>query len=369
MILYSVNREDLADVSIIEAFSEVTWTRRLYETASATLVLEANQIGSTPVEKGRLLYVPDGRRAYMIEQVHRGYAADDQGNEVETVSFTGREAGGMLAERIVLPPSGASHDVQTAVVAETAMKHYVNLHAGPGATVARRLPGLVIAPDLARGVAVDYEARFQPVTEVLGDIGLVTSMGWEVIFDIETGTFTFDVIEGQDLTGAVFLDPEFDTAAGLEWLTSDLGKKNWGLGAGQGEGAARETVEAFLGAVEPTGWDRRELFVDANDIAVGAGGLDTRTQAKLLETMTEDALEVTVNPGGRFQYGVDFDLGDLVTARHRLWGIHASARIVGVTQSAKSSGGGTPTTTIEVGRLFPTIASQTRRGSGGSSRR
>lgn len=345
-------------MGIVEAYEKVEWSRRLFEPAAMKLDLGA---GSTPVEKGRLLYFPHSTQVFLIEQVHRV-------QEPEKVTALGREVGGMFEDRIVLPPSGFSHDIQAGIVAETALKHYVDLHAGPGADLARRIPGLVIGPDLARGPAVTYEARFQKVSEVLADIGRPTGVGWEITFDLESAVFTFDTIHGVDRTLTAFVDVEFETALGLEWLTSDLNRKGWGLVAGRGEGTLRATVETWVGASEPSGFDRHELFIDANDIE-DADALEGRGQAKLLETLTEDAFEVTVNPFGSFRFERDYDLGDLVTVRHREWGVEAAAQVVGVTQGVSSAQGGAPTTTIEVGRLFPTVRSRTRPPDNGSARK
>lgn len=368
MLLYVITPGDPDDVSVIEEYQKVEWTRRLYVPSGMVLDIDAVQLGTTPLEKGRFVYVPEGGRAYMIEQIHRTYATNDRGEETESITALGREVGGMFEERIIVPPGGSSHDVQTAVTAEAALKHYVSNHAGPTATAARQVPGLTMAPNLGRGPTVTYEARFQSVAEVLSDLGVTSEIGWEVTFDLATGGFVFDVIEGTDRTGEVFLDPEFETAAGMEWLTSDLGRKNWGLIAGQGEGASRDADTTWVGASEPAGFDRRETFIDANDLPAGSA-LDARGQAKLLETLTEDAYEVTVHPGGAFQYGDDFDLGDVVSVRHREWGILAAARIVGVTQAVASAGSGRLATTIGVGRLFPTLPGRARGTSNGSSRR
>lgn len=362
MELYVLDPLTLEPLGILEAYASVKWTRRLFEVGSLDLRFEATQ--AVPlVQRGRFLYVPETNHVYRLEQVHR---IEDPDFEGETMEVQGRDVGGFFASRIVLPPEGASHDVQADTPAETALKHYADLHGGPGAALARRIPGLVIAPDTAEGPLITYEARFQTVAEVLADIGRTTGVGWDVVYDLETHAFTFEAIPGEDRTATVFVDVEFETSLGLEWLTSDLSKRNWGLVAGQGEGVLRAIEEVFIGAVEPEGFDRFELFIDANDIDDPASLAD-RGRAKLLETLTEDAFEVKVNPYGSFQYGRDYFLGDLVTVRSREWGIEAQAQVVG--DETASQAGGASATTISMGRLFPTLRSRTRPPDNGSARK
>lgn len=356
---------DLEPVGVLDAFSKASWTRRLFEFGTLDLTIDGPSPDAPVIAKGQFVYVPSTAHLYRVEQVHRVKAQEDS---PEQVNALGRDVGGMFASRIVIPPPGLSHDVQAAVPAETAMKHYADLHGGPGAALARRIPGLVIAPDTGAGPDVSYEARFQAVAEVLADLGRLSGVGWEVVFDLETSVFTFESLPGVDRSGEVFVDVEFETSLALEWLTSDLNRKSWGLVAGQGEGALRATEEVWVDPGEPQGFDRHELFIDANDVA-DPTALADRGRAKLLETLTEDAFEVTVNPYGSFRFGQDYFLGDLVAIRDRAWGIDSAAQVVGVSEEVSSGGGGVAATTIEIGRLFPTLRSRLRPPDNGSARK
>ena len=100
--------------------------------------------------------------------------------------------------------------------------------------------------------------------------------------------------------------------------------------AGQGEAADREIVEVGTAA----GWDRREVFVDARDLDA-TDALIARGGEKLAEVGETTTLEVEYIPTPTYRYGIDFDLGDIVSAEYP--GIATmEARIVTVTEQYPS---------------------------------
>src|SRR5699024_9622830 len=58
---------------------------------------------------------------------------------------------------------------------------------------------------------------------------------------------------------------------------------------------------------------------------------DTQAQWKLNELKPLENFDVKVNDGQIFKYGVDYELGDIVTVRNIDWGIEADLEIVSVT--------------------------------------
>lgn len=91
----------------------------------------------------------------------------------------------------------------------------------------------------------------------------------------------------------------------------------------------------------PTGFHRRELWVDARDLQSGEGedaltpeeyqaALATRGREKLAEARTAQSFSVTVrtvNP--TFELGRDFFLGDTITVTDERLGASASAVVTG----------------------------------------
>jgi len=346
-------------VAILDSFISMDWTRPYYTAGKFTLTVDPSNPAAVELVKGRIILPPDSNICYIIEQVLR---EDDGSKSQQLLTASGRDLGGFFEERLALPTTGLDYDAQLAVHAETAMKHYVNLNAGPGAVSQRQIPGLTIAADAARGATVNVQARYQLLSDILFQIGQTAGMGWQVLYN--GGTFLFDVIPGVDRHASVFFDAAFDTTDTQSWLTSDVGTKSFDYVAGQGVGAARTIVTRFTGGAEPTGFARRELFTDARDLS-DTTAMQTRGDANLAALAVADRFEATIPTGSSFKYRVDWDLGDLVTIRNKWWNLQQTVRIVGV-ELKLEAGGTSPIATITLGRPFPTLTDAVSGSSGDS---
>jgi microcystin-dependent protein len=113
---------------------------------------------------------------------------------------------------------------------------------------------------------------------------------------------------------------------------------------------------------EPSGFDRREAFLDARDVELGETTvLAQRGDAYLAATGTETSLEADVHQYGGFRYREHWNVGDVVTVRNAERALSYPARIVEVTKSFERSAAA-PTVTAVLGRPFPTFASQASAG-------
>lgn len=350
-------------LSIIEDYNRLEWTRDYYKPGSFRLDVNFNLGSSKQIQKGNLVapqeqdvtgFDPDA--VYLIEQIERNI--DENGKQGEIFNVSGRSVGGIFEERLILPASGQEFDTRTGP-AETVMKGYVNANVGPGAAATRKLTNLTIASDLGRGSSVTYQGRYQTVAQMLEELALISGVGWEVTYD-SMGQFQFDVIPGVDRTVSsgtpVFFDVGFDTIRSLKWLQSDIQTKSFAYVGGKGEGVTRPIVTTFTGGTEPQGFDRREIWVDAQDLD-NTTALQDKGRAELADKDAEDVVEVEVHWYGSFRYRRDWDLGDTVTVRRDAWGLLVEARIIGVTNTS-SSGQSHMDTTVHLSNPWPTLVSR-----------
>ncbi len=357
-VLDPVTRATLGLVD--QSWERLSYVRRYTAMDTFELVIKRTRLWASELAVKRLLYLPDeGDLVFLIEQI-ASVAEGSTRNDEMTV--TGRSLEGIaMAERLVEPAAGESHDRQTGVAAETAIKHYVRAHAADLAVPARQVPGLVVAPDTARGPTVTVNGRYQSVLDLVREIGLLAGLGWEITYDAATDDFRFDVTDGVDRTAFVYFDFAFETLERWEELTSVIDAKTVALVAGQGEGTARDLVTRWSGT-EPTGFDRREAFLDARDVELGETTvLAQRGDAFLAATGVETSLEADVHQYGGFRYREHWDVGDVVTIRNAERGLAYGARIVEV-EKAFDRSAAAPTITATLGRPFPTLASQTSAG-------
>lgn len=194
--------------------------------------------------------------------------------------------------------------------AESALKSMVSDNLGPTAHASRRQAGFTIAPDLGRGAAITDEVRFTPASELLA--------GWSVVGGIiptcrvSNGALVFDVYVPQDLTRSIVFSLARKNAVRVR-RNERAPELTFEWVGGQGDGVARTFVSGGDAAAEARWGFRREILRDrrdTNDLAVMnqqlAEDLATKAAALSLEV---DPLDL--EPA---QFGVDYQLGDIVTA-------------------------------------------------------
>lgn len=234
-----------------------------------------------------------------------------------SVTFSGRDDARVLDDRITYPVPGSAWATQGASeydarsgAAETVIKGYVNANAGPGALVARRHPGLTLAPDLARGSTVTEQTRFEDLLELCQRLATAGGLGFAII-QVGTG-LVFDV-NVPVLRDGILLAPEAGTVRGITSSRS-APTMTRALVAAKGEGVARITQEVSTAAsvaAEGLYVRRVERLVDRRD----TDETDIITQAgeeALVDGAATGTLGVTAQDTEAVRYGRDYALGDLV---------------------------------------------------------
>jgi hypothetical protein len=211
-----------------------------------------------------------------------------------------------------------------------------------------RACGLALGASAGLSEAVSSQVTGGSVLEaflaVLGAVGL----GWRVDSDFSLRFYKgVDRRAGQaGLVGV--LSDSADTIENVVF-TGDIERfYNVAVVAGEGEGTARVWASAWLSDEEPTGTDRRELFVDARDLSSvyqieGDGTeytytpeeylelLKARGREKLAEALFESKFTADVI-NGNMTYGEDYNLGDIMPVKLVKYGVSFSARVVSATR-------------------------------------
>lgn len=207
------------------------------------------------------------------------------------------------------PYGGAEHDVRTGP-AETVIRQYVDLNAGPGATAPRRVPALVLAPNEGRGAAVTGRARFNNLMELVAFLALAGG-GLGVRITQKGTDLEFAVYEPADRTAAVRFKPSLGNLRAFE-RTRKAPAATYVYVGGGGDGAARTFVEGgdAAGIIQH---GRIETFRDRRD-TTDAAELAQQVQTSLEELGPEDTLELTPIDIAELAFGTHYGLGDRVTA-------------------------------------------------------
>lgn len=130
---------------------------------------------------------------------------------------------------------------------------------------------------------------------------------------------------------------------------STEGAKNYAIVFGQGEGANRTYTTVDMTG----GQDRRELVVDAKDLQMDDGEttenylkrLESRGIGKLLEH--QNVFSCSFVPSGN-DFGVRYDLGDVLTVNLGEYGLKLKSRVAKFTQKSQKN---KTETIVEVGKI------------------
>ncbi len=130
---------------------------------------------------------------------------------------------------------------------------------------------------------------------------------------------------------------------------STEGTKNYAIVFGQGEGESRTRTTVDM----TDGQDRRELVVDAKDLQMDDGEttedylkrLESRGIEKLLEH--QNVFSCSFIPNGK-DFGVKYNLGDVLTVHLSEYGLKLKARVAKFTQKSQKN---KTETTVEVGKI------------------
>ena len=318
----------------VDNYLSFTFSRRYHLPGEFQLVLNRKVQNADKLQINNLIMLGADKYKTAIIR-HREIKSDERGGEVLTVR--GYTLGVITSQRIIIPPVGEAQDIQEGD-GETVMKHYVQRNCKDISGM--EFPDLIIAPTKNRGPEIRWQSRYKNLCDELEQISRLTNLGWYIYPDFNLKKWIFDIYNGRDFSVSqninppVIFSPEFDNIKSQEFIDSLIGFGNYAIVAGQGEGAKREIV--MLGSKD-TGLDKHVIFVDARDIE-NPVDLPARGEAKLAGHKRVLSFQSEVLPTGPFQYGKDWDVGDIVTVQNKDWGIAMDVRIAEVEEVYEASG-------------------------------
>lgn len=194
---------------------------------------------------------------------------------------------------------------------------------------ADKIPLLEVAGGIGDRTEITFQATYKNVLTYLSKLARYSEVGFRVVPDFKLKKMTFETYKGVDRTRRQGKNPRVIFSEGYNNLNrakhtySDETYKTRIVVGGAGEGAERAYVVVGGGS----GFDLREGFLDAKDInkddfptnaeymeALRVRGRETLNQNAVFENF-EAEVEADVN----FVYGVDYDLGDIVTVDKKKW--------------------------------------------------
>lgn len=240
--------------------------------------------------------------------------------DADTVTLTFESDLIRLWERNVYPdPAHAwgsqttDYDVRTGAH-ETSLLAYINLNAGPGALVARRIAGLAVPTSLGRGSTTPITARFDVLGRLVSDYAIADGLTFDVL---QSGSaLNVTVTAAPDLSATARYGTSHSGGPGLlgdgARVTLTKPDVTTALVAGGGIGVSRVLRERTDTAAE-SAWGRRsEQLVDQNGTS-NTTELDKAGDDALAAGAQPVAVEAPINDAPDLRLGTDVPLGSLVT--------------------------------------------------------
>lgn len=297
--------EDFVKIDVIRRFRDVSSWSIEAPLTDASLALSQPGAAIVIQRVGTLISGP-------MQVTERSWAHD-----VDNLILSGVSDDSLLWDRIVYPasPSGTSGTVFSAAaydaltdVAETVMKHFVEANCSVTGFdgTDRVVPGLVMGPDLGRGLSVVGSGRFQSVGQMCQDLAIAGGVGFDVV------DLVFDVYVPVDRTDDILFSQEIGNLYGFDYSNTAPTATHFVI-AGGGEDVARTFLLGGDDAAAAT-WNRRiELFVDRRD-TTDSTQLAQELATRQADNAAKTVLELKPVDVDGMTYGVDYNLGDLATA-------------------------------------------------------
>lgn len=268
----------------------------------------------------------------------------------DSVKICGYDLRFFLKSRLVIPPFIYSSD-PTALESydrvkgsgEYVMKYYVKNHIVSPIDVERKIPNVLLADNLDRGLpSMAWQAKFTTVEDTLTSISEYTKLGYDIVFNPADKTFTFDVYEGMDKTrgqrenSPVIFSLKNKTLSSSEYTNDYLDAINCVYVGGGGE-----EEEQYVQKMKADTYDEDVLRVEqyTNCASDDVDEIDDVGLAFLEENKNKETIEGDVN--SKYKYREDWDLGDYVTLRVDALGqtLYLDKQIVSVTETYQHSTG------------------------------
>jgi len=258
-------------------------------------------------------------------------------NGQEYIEVYCEDAVTLLQRRVTAFYAGSSQVLKSAVAADDLLKTIVSNNMGSaaadyaGANTARQLSTALFAiqANLTQGALVSKDFAWRNMLPVLQEIAQSsTQAGTYLAFDVVAivgGTFefrTYTVQRGVDHrwpsgSNPVILDSQLGNLANITQTDDYTQGVSFVYCAGQGQDSARVVQTATNDAIAGLSpYGRFEDFQDARQSSAAAGVL-SEAKANLWDMRPKLTFEAQLVQTPGMQYGVQYNFGDMVTARYR----------------------------------------------------
>lgn len=308
---------DLYRKGQIENQTSLIWTRKFYEPGNFELHAPITDENLELLQPGNIIGKKGSDEAGIVEDIEK--EESDIKNEI---TVKGRFLSSYMDRRLIKKTVNYSGYI------EVAMRQLYS--------------GAVPLPLVELGTLNGFQERaeFQVTMKNLltyeSKLSRAGAIGFRFRPDFKNRKIIFETYKGKDRTftqhenSRVIFSENYNNLNNAIYRYNNQNLRTFAIVGGQGEGEARTYYELGGGS----GYDLREVFVDAKDInpegmtaASYKAALLQRAQETLNSAIASETLECETEAAINFTYKEDYDLGDIVTVRKNKWNLYMNQRI------------------------------------------
>jgi hypothetical protein len=304
---------------ISENQTSFVWTRKFFEPGEFRIYLPLTDDNLRIYQLGNLVTYRGANEAGVIEDLILRNTSTER-----VIIAEGRFLASYMDRRLVRPTLNFSGKV------EVAMRKML--------TDAVPIPLVELGELNGFDETIEFQATYKNLLTMEERLSQGYNIGFRFRPDFTEKKIYFETYKGLDKsrnqTDRAFVEfsDMFDNLNSVENRQNNQLLKTVGYVGGEGEGSERTYI--IVGDDSLTGLERRELFIDAKDIASEdltqeeyLAALNTRGLEKMNEHVFSNSYETSTIPSGNFEYKKDYDLGDIVTIKNSNWGLNTTQRI------------------------------------------
>lgn len=312
-------------VGILENQTSLLWTPKYYETGTFEL--------HAPITADNLAILRRGNLVTMAGKPDAGIIEDLKLSETpikNELIAQGRFLTGYFYRRLV------RGSVAVSSTAEKAMYDLIK-----GATA---IPLLEIGDPNGFAGNVSGVITWANLGKILPKLARAANVGYRVRPDFNEKKLYFETYIGTDRSveqaenNRVIFSENYDNISRAEYHTIDQDYYN--VAYVTGKDANENEIKVEVGKTTLEGLERREMYVDASAINMNdLGGISLTDAMKqsgrdaLNSHVLAETFECDTDVAGNYRYGVDWDLGDIVTVNKKSWDIKKSLRVTEVLET------------------------------------
>lgn len=350
-----VLNEKFEAVAIVDGYESFIWTDRFRSYGDFELDTTMASDIFEHMQRDRYVVNRDSDHIMIVEKILIKSDAEDG----DRLTVSGRSLESILDRRIVWKQLVVKGNVEEVV--EQLLKACIIEPEDSN----RKIPNFVFkSSGDSKITSINVESQYtgDNLYDVISGLCEEHDIGFKITLS-DDGKFVFSLYSGvdrsyqQEKNPYVVFSPGFDNLRNSNYLESSIALKNVTLIGGEGQGDERK----YTSVGTASGLSRREMFTDARDLSSDNNGesmdegdytaqLQQRGKEKLAETSDISTFEGEVE-GEMYEYGVDYDNGDIVQILDE-YGHESPVRIIETVMSDGKNGYG----------VYPTFESIKEKG-------